>query len=310
MIFLGLVLLILITFFAYHTAKSNTTIKKYKNALVLRSDDKELLFKNNQAVSLITSELGNRISIFNSYDAITNAFIAERIILITILTNICLTIFFLFYFDVWYIAVFSSLAMIIAAMLLLLIFTSYSKLAFSKHLPSTFRITEKRITKYNSIIKVLEYCLEFYPKPIRNEMVRVINALDQNAKSITESQLADIMKRYNNKYFNLFISMIYDAHFDKTENVAIQFANISKEMKIVQVRLENMYSLVNMWIVVLTLMALSIFGVPYIIGSFLDTLGGSDASYFGSAEGYMIKLATLIFYLLSVLMLMNFKKVD
>ncbi len=177
---------------------------------------------------------------------------------------------------------------------------SISTASFLKHMPETLKILNSRYSSRGNIVKALHVSIADFHKSIRNEMLRIYDALKQNEAERIRETFSAIDRKYGNEHMTLLLELIWFAHYNGGETVIrTQFDEMIRD---VIEDIENRHDLHAVSFSYTAMCFGFLFAVPavrWFNGSILDN---EAMKYYESRMGILVM--TVYFILIAVLIFM------
>lgn len=264
------------------------------------------LSKNKFFVKL-NNEIAYKISVFNSASFEKNRQISVFMILGFALVVLILSIVFIYiYMPYWYIAL-VYIVFSVTAVLFLLQFVSDSIMnSYLKRLPEAIKILLSRFMTKGSISKAIQVSIPDLPKGIKNEMIRIYDAMKQNEPEKTKEVFWEIDRKYTNEHMSVLLDLIRLAHYNGgTESVKIQFDTMIKD---ILEDLENQQDLKGAAMSYIGMSVAFMTALPFVKLYNASILSSSEMQYYDSRSGMLFAAAYIGFLFILIAILFYLKK--
>lgn len=261
----------------------------------------------NKYFTKFNNEIAYKISVFNSVSFDKNRQISVFVILGFALVILILSIILLCVFmPYWYIA-FVYIAFAITTILFLTQLLSDAIMnRYLKKLPEAIKILLSRFMTKGSISKAIQESIPDLPAGIKDEMIRIYDALKQNETEKTKEVFCEIDRKYTNEHMSVLLDLIRLAHYNGgTESVKLQFDAMIKD---ILEDLENQQDLRGAAISYIVMSVVFMAALPIVKLYNATILSASEMQYYDTRSGMLFAAAYIGFLFILIAILFYFKK--
>ena len=255
----------------------------------------------------LNNEIAYKISVFNSMSFEKNRKISVFILLgfafFTAVSSVALVVMFMPY---WYIALVYIIVINMALLFGLQLISDVIMNRYLKKLPEAIKILQARFMSKGSISKAIHVSLPDLPKGIKEEMVRIYDAMKHNETEKTKDVFREIDTKYANEHMSVLLDLIWLAHYNGgTDTVKAQFDAMVRD--IIE-DLENQHDLTGAAISYIAMSVLFMIAIPLVRVYNRSILGQSEMQYYTTRDGMLFAAAYIVFLVLLIGGLFYLKK--
>lgn len=264
------------------------------------------LSKNKYFVKF-NNEIAYKISVFNSASFEKNRQISVFVILgFAVIVSILSAVFIYIYMPYWYIALVYIIFSLTAVLFLLQFISDSIMNSYLKRLPEAIKILLSRFMTKGSISKAIQVSIPDLPKGIKDEMIRIYDAMKQNETEKTKEVFWEIDRKYTNEHMSVLLDLVRLAHYNGgTESVKTQFDAMIKD---ILEDLENQQDLKGAAISYIGMSVVFMTALPIVKLYNASILSSSEMQYYASRSGMLFATAYIGFLFILIAILFYLKK--
>lgn len=284
----------------YGRISSSVFFEKYANKIYKH------LAKNKYFVK-VNNEIAYKISVFNAASFEKNRQISVFLILgFVIIVSILSIMLICIFRPYWYIA-FLYIVFICASILFLSQLISDAIMnKYLKRLPEAIKILLSRFLTKGSISKAIQVSIPDLPSGIKDEMIRIYDAIKQNETEKTKEVFWEIDRKYKNEHMSVLLDLIRLAHYNGgTESVKMQFDAMIKD---ILEDLENQQDLRGAAISYIIMSVIFMGALPIVKLYNSSILSSAEMQYYNSRGGMLFAAAYIGFLFIFIAILFYLKK--
>ena len=157
-----------------------------------------------------------------------------------------------------------------------------------------------------SISKAIQVSIPDLPKGIKDEMIRIYDAMKQNETEKTKEVFWEIDRKYTNEHMSVLLDLVRLAHYNGgTESVKTQFDAMIKD---ILEDLENQQDLKGAAISYIGMSVVFMTALPIVKLYNASILSSSEMQYYASRSGMLFATAYIGFLFILIAILFYLKK--